>query len=179
MMMRKKTSITSFLGGLWWAMVAISATTKSLTLFVTQVAAEETSKLLSYPKYTLVPLNYSISYRQDICDRQRAFHNGSVTLKDALGGLDLTVFFLNGVDSLGVSNSDGSTPFDSKEPSIRVLDALAERAKFTWRNSYGVADISDAMRNDGQGEAAVDLDNVLTWAANSFDLTGNGGSPLA
>ena len=78
----------------------------------------------------------------------------------------------------------GTIPLDSREPSVRVLDELAERARFTWRDSYGVGDLADAMEQEEKkveisgspqrNRFNVNLDNILHWAVRTYDISGNG-----
>jgi hypothetical protein len=150
-------------------------------------AIEET--LPSQPTYTLRPLNYSVSYRQNVCDRQESFHNGNVTLRFALEGLQLRPFFLMGLSRFSPADGNGSVPLQTREPAIRILDELAERARFTWRDSYGVGNLADALDDGTTGEESnkvniaggpqrnrfnANLDQILHWAVRTHDLFGNG-----
>jgi hypothetical protein len=143
---------------------------------------------VSFPTYTLEPLNFSVSYRQNVCDRQAAFHSGNVTLRNALEGFQLRPYFLMDIRNFSPTDANGSIPLDSREPSIRILDELARRAKFTWRDSYGASSYNDALTFQEQREVHMDtagrrqrvnryqvnFDNIINWAAQSFDIAGNG-----
>lgn len=134
------------------------------------------------PKYTITPLkNESVIYRQDVCDRHEEFYNGTVTLKDALDGMQLRPYFVTGLGDLSpVKNNDGTIPRDSLEPAIRILDILAGRAGFTWRKSYGASGLPTSSTEDGDGNGngngeddknnSPSINEVLKWSAETFDL---------
>ncbi|KAG7349048.1 hypothetical protein IV203_011645 [Nitzschia inconspicua] len=163
-----------------WSILSVHAQNDAATTKIQDV---------SVPTYTLGPFNFSVSYRQDVCDRQAAFHAGNVTLRDALEGFQLRPYFLTGIPTLSSTDDDGSIPINTLEPSIRILDQLATRAKLTWRNSYGASSYVDALTIEQQQEQQqqqsesnrqnfdpykANFDNVLNWATQSFDMSGNG-----
>jgi len=139
--------------------------------FFSYVAAQK--KGYDVPKYTIVPLvNESVVYRQDVCDRHEEFYNGTVTLKDALDGMQLRPYFVTGLGDLSpVKNSDGTIPRDTLEPAIRILDILAGRAGFTWRKSYGASGLPTSSMEDGDDKNnSPSINDVLKWSAETFDL---------
>jgi uncharacterized membrane protein YgcG len=132
-----------------------------------------------YPKYTPEILNTTISYRQNVCDRHEAFYNGTVKLGNALEGLRLRPYFLGGIGSYSITRSDGSIPNDSLQPAIRILDALADRAGFIWRQSYGSSDYSTITNTtstttdeeqEKDSEEKPSIDEILQWSIETFDL---------
>lgn len=162
------TSTLLFAGGASWS-------TSPSSSFVTQAeAATESSSALptepAFPRYTLEPLNFSVSHRQDVCDRNEAFQNGTVRLEDALRGLALRPYFLAGLEGLSPVDPDGTVPANSRDPSIRILDEVAQRGGFTWRTSFGASNINRTVQVNGQRPTS--FDPMLAWAIQSFDLVG-------
>ena len=112
----------------------------------------------------------SDNYRTDVCDRQRQLYDGEVQLRDALIGLELTVAMTN---YKGVPNEkyffelgdDGK--IKEKDPGLFVviLDELARRAGFQWRNSFVAIPPLDSSI-DGN-KTWTDL---LLWEAEHFDI---------
>ena len=78
------------------------------------------------------------------------------------------------------TNPDGSIPKQgySLEPSIRILDAVADRAKFTWRHSYGSSDYSTTItnntnttdNNNKEQQQQPSIDDMLQWGIETFDF---------
>ena len=122
------------------------------------------------PRYTEPPsFDYSISHRQSVCDRQQRFHNGTVELRHALEGLDLHVWMP--ISSVGISDLEavtGAIPDNELYPGLTVdlLDEVAERGKFRWRNSFGVSYV------DNIAELGKNFDDVLYWAMDTYDILG-------
>ncbi|KAL3918645.1 MAG: hypothetical protein SGARI_007410, partial [Bacillariaceae sp.] len=97
----------------------------------------------------------------------------------------LRPFFLTGLQRFSPTEENGTIPLNSREPSVRILDDLAERGRFTWRDSYGVGDLADAMETqevDNKVEISgspqrnrfnVNLDQILHWAVRTYDISGN------
>jgi hypothetical protein len=81
-------------------------------------------------------MDYSATYRQSVCEQQRAFSNGTLEFRDSLRGLSLNVMLFTGSFG-GLDPIDGSIPTSNLEMDVIVLDELARRAGFTWRTTYG------------------------------------------
>ena len=81
--------------------------------------------------YPLLP-----NYRQDVCERYQQVRLGNVTLRDALKGLELRPLMRVGT-FFQYTNENGIDPDDPGLLAI-MMDELARRAGFTWRNSFGV-----------------------------------------
>jgi hypothetical protein len=137
-----------------------------------QVSSPSTPDQIARPRYTLEPRNFSVSYRQDVCERHEAFQNGTVQLADTLRGMELRPYFLTGAGSLALIESDGTILPNTFAPAVRVLDQLAQRAGFTWRDSYGASNILQTLRSNGTA-TSTDFDSfdpLLTWGVQSFDM---------
>ena len=113
------------------------------------------------PSLNLPLLDYSQSFRQSVCDRQQAYANGTVEFRNALMGLELSVWLAVG-DTVTELEADGSIP-EVPGLTVEFLDELALRAGFEWRNSYGATNLSDIN--------GIAFDDVLDWTVRSFDVS--------
>ena len=113
----------------------------------------------------------NINYRTDVCARQAQFANGDIELKDALSGLELSVYI---TDHRGSSTADlfslteeGTLPELEEELGFtaKILDELAKRANFTWRTKYASGPFLTEA-NDGN-RTYTDL---LLWGTDRFDI---------
>ena len=77
-------------------------------------------------------------YRQKICDRYDSYANGEVELKDALSGLQVRPIVQVGDGYFHIDESTGGINETNPGLIAKVLDELASRGNFTWRNSFGV-----------------------------------------
>ncbi|CAJ1947335.1 unnamed protein product [Cylindrotheca closterium] len=103
-------------------------------------------------------------YRQNVCDRYRAFQNETVELKDALRGMKLNV--LMGAYNGSYFNYDNEHGINAAYSGIAasLMDELARRAGFTWRSSFGIF-------TDPRGAAFNETwTDVLAWGVESYDL---------
>ncbi|KAL3942955.1 MAG: hypothetical protein SGBAC_002944 [Bacillariaceae sp.] len=104
----------------------------------------------------------NITFRQDVCDLVDAVRSGNLTLKDSLRGRQLHVQLGAYSDSyFQYSPTEGIDPV---YPGIQaaLLDEVARRAGFTWRESFGV------FVEPVQGESFTEL---LVWSVGAFDLS--------
>ena len=100
-----------------------------------------------------------------MCDRQGLFHNGTLPLRDALSGFALRPALYIG-DFFSLNNE--TEAIDEERPGliVELLDELAERAGFTWRDSFGVFDYRDMEKNQT-------FDELLKWTVETYDLSCN------
>ncbi|CAB9518622.1 receptor ionotropic, delta-2 [Seminavis robusta] len=94
------------------------------------------------------------SHRQHVCDRYELYRNGDIELKDALAGLALQPVFIQGDDY--VNSPDGGI-------AIELLDAVAERAFFTWRKSFGVTAAPHTYN--------MTSTEMLLWSVENYDIS--------
>lgn len=105
------------------------------------------------------------SNRTRVCPRQEDVIEGRRNLSDALAGLDLTVAITN----YPFANEDKYfTLVDGKIPEkpglfAVILDELARRAQFQWRNSFVATD--PLQRNTNQTWS-----DLLEWQVQHFDI---------
>ncbi|CAB9505044.1 NMDA receptor subtype of glutamate-gated ion channels with high calcium permeability and voltage-dependent sensitivity to magnesium. Mediated by glycine. This protein plays a key role in synaptic plasticity [Seminavis robusta] len=76
-------------------------------------------------------------HRQRICDRYLQVEYGEAGWRDALSGLELNAIFsvskfFHYDDENGINETDPGIV-------VKIMDELAERANFTWRNSFAVS----------------------------------------
>jgi len=110
------------------------------------------------------------NYRTDVCARQRELYEEKVKLEDALRGLQLSVAMTN---YAGVPNEkyffalgdDGKIKPDEPGLFVVIMDEIARRAGFQWRNSFVAIPPLDAS-TDGN-KTWTDL---LEWEVNRFDI---------
>jgi len=109
-------------------------------------------------------------HRRNMCDRQQALYNDNITLSEALQGLNLSVVLTN-------YQTPGNTPFftlnpdgviDPEHPGLFaiILDEVAARAGFSWRNSYGVVLSIDSTTDDNKTWS-----DLLEWEVDTFDIS--------
>ncbi|CAB9506831.1 receptor subunit 1 [Seminavis robusta] len=104
----------------------------------------------------------SLRARQDVCDRYQLYDRGEVELRLALKGLTLRPLFTKG----SFFNLDQDTnQLDEANPGLAavLMDELARRAGFTWRNSYGITEGPPP----GSGKTWT---NLLLWGTDYFDV---------
>jgi hypothetical protein len=101
----------------------------SLLLLVLADAQEKPS--LYMPQYT-----FDVSYRQNVAGRHDRSYNGTFELRDALGGFEINSHSRSGE----YFHLDDNGTIDEEDPSLvaDMLDELANRGSFTWRNSFAV-----------------------------------------
>ncbi len=118
------------------------------------------------PFYT-TPLNVPfVSYRTNICERYFQVRNGTMEVKDALRGLQLST--LLGNYSGAYLNYNDETGIDPINPGMVavLLDDLAERAGFTWRDSFG-------LYMDPRPEYNETWSGYLVWGVEKYDIVGD------
>ncbi|CAB9511116.1 expressed unknown protein [Seminavis robusta] len=98
--------------------------------------------------------------RQNICDRYEDFATGKTQLRDALSGMKLTAVFMSD-EFLNYTTEEGMSPED---PGIlaEIMDVLAERANFTWRDSFGVMEPGNFLDKSWTER--------LIWSVENFDI---------
>lgn len=120
------------------------------------------------PRYRIPAFNSTVSVRTNLCGRQRSNEAGNITLARSLEGLELSVVFLNysdPTDSLLFTLNEGDI-IDPTHPLllVTVMDELAQRAGFTWRNSFAV---TEPLAKRGSNKTYTDL---LEWEVKTFDI---------
>jgi hypothetical protein len=118
--------------------------------------------------YDTPPLTLNISHRQDVCSRYDQFRSGELELRFALDGLALRpILRLN-----EYFNYDKETGIDPDDPGLMatLLDEIAERAGFTWRDSFAILERpSEPVINN----ITWTFTDLLAWSVDSYDIAIN------
>lgn len=145
--------------------------TRTLSLFLFLLVTTTVVQVIQgqqAPFYKAVKFE-NVSYRQNLCERQWQIFLDELPLPQALQGLNLSVVVTNYKD-------EGSKPFfalnsagviDVEQPGLFVviMDELALRAGFSWRQSFGVVDPMDATI-DGN----LTWTDLLVWETRTYDI---------
>jgi hypothetical protein len=113
-----------------------------------------------FPSLNLPLFSEEVSYRQNVCDRHDSYYNGAFELRDALEGFELHPLITIGQ----YFHLDKNGAIDEEDPGllVAILDELAKRGSFTWRNSFAVT--------EGPGENHTWTD-LLAWGTESYDVS--------
>ena len=99
----------------------------------------------------------AIVNRTNVCDRQRRFSNGELQLRDTLSVFIADFASIDSAKALFELSEDGTIPLKPGIVAV-LLDELARRAGFTWRNRF-VSDIID--ENDKQNNKTCTI--LICW----------------
>lgn len=115
---------------------------------------------------TFAPLTKT--YRTSVCDRQRDLYEGKTLLQDALQGLNISVAMTN----YKVPNEDafftlvdGKIKEENPGLFVVIMDEIALRAGFSWRNTFAAIDPLDSTIQVGKSWT-----DLLEWEVDSFDI---------
>jgi hypothetical protein len=100
-----------------------------------------------------------ISHRQDLCGRYELYRNRTIPLRDALKDLKLNVVF-----PLSIINYSNEGGIDKGYAGIGtdLMDMLAVRAGFTYRNSFGIVGLP--------GDSGMTWTEQVWWGVNTYDM---------
>ena len=108
--------------------------------------------------------------RTDVCGRQRLLYQDNITIGRALDGLNLTVAITKYSqpyeDAFFNLDEEGRIPEENPGLFVIILDELARRAGFSWRNSFVAIDAVDISK-ENQNRTMSEL---LAWMTGSFDI---------
>lgn len=115
------------------------------------------------PTFTTPVLTPGVSHRQDFCGQYQLFQNGSLALRDGLRGLVLHPIIGPGRTYFRYTEAHG---IDESYPGILIelLDELADRAGFEWRDSFAVLDPPTGNTT---------YTELLKWGSETYDLAVN------
>jgi Ligand-gated ion channel len=122
------------------------------------------------PDILVQKFDTSKSYRTNVCDRQRLIWSGSVAFPDALRGLNLTVALTD--YQYGNAEDEFFSLLDGKirnpYPGLFgvMIDEVARRAGFEWRNSFGTYSPLDL-----QTDVNKTWTDILLWAIEVYDIS--------
>ena len=108
------------------------------------------------------------THRTNVCERQRALYRNEIELPRALEGLNLSVVL---TDYQSLSSKpffalvDGKIDANSPGTFSILMDEIARRAGFFWRNSYGVV-----LPIDSEVDGNRTWSDLLEWDVNVYDI---------
>ena len=105
----------------------------------------------------------SINFRQNVCGRHHRYQIGEIpSIELALEGLELRAILRD--SPYFILDDDGKIDSDYPGISAILLDEVARRGKFTWRNSFQTFTATDMP----EGKTWTDL---LLWSADTYDIS--------
>lgn len=112
--------------------------------------------------FDTIPMARNVSHRQNVCDRYQRWLNKDVDLKDALDGIQLNVAVAAYPEAY--FSYDPETGINKDYPGLTaiIMDELARRAKFTWRDSFGIT--------GDPAEVNATWKELLIWSIETYDL---------
>ena len=115
--------------------------------------------------------DYNATYRTNVCDRQRKLFGHGLELRDALQGLDLSVYITDNsntpLDFLFQLSQEGTIPENEVAGiNANILDELAKRGGFTWRNRFGTG----KGRNEAE-DGNKTYGDLLIWSTDTYDIS--------
>jgi Ligand-gated ion channel len=121
--------------------------------------------------YDYYPENFTTStFLTNVCDRQRMLYSGEIELRDALQGLDISVAITNykvpNEDSYFTLSADGGIKENDPGLFVVILDEIARRGGFRWRNTYSAIDPIDAALDGNKTWS-----DLLVWETEHFDIS--------
>lgn len=121
------------------------------------------------PSIVVDKFDNNVSYRTNVCDRQRQLWDHQIELPDALRGLNLTVTMTNyqfANERFFFTLVNGRIKEENPGIFAVILDEVALRAGFEWRNSFSVFDPLNST-NDGDKTWT----DILEWSVETFDIS--------
>lgn len=129
------------------------------------------SRAQEMPKYSEVPFT-NITHRTNLCSLSMKYVMGEIKLNDVLRGIELSVGINDYVPEFLSFNAEGA--LDTEKPGLFpiLLDELARRAGFNWRNSYGRVLSPFHPLNEGRlvDGVPVTWTHVMVDAIERYDL---------
>lgn len=131
-----------------------------------QVSAQTTPMQFSgssspNPSLAAEKFDYSTTFRQNVCSLQTAIDNNTVELQYSLRGMDLNAVALESEYFL-YDNATGTLNEMYGGIIVEIMDELARRAGFRWRDSFTVID--DDIGN-------LTFTDLLEWTTNTYDIS--------
>ena len=170
--MASAVSETNFMPHRHRSMVQAFATRSIRTICVMSVLLlhQHTCSSQESPMIGATKFDYSTSYRTNVCERQHLLYNDTIQLRDALQGLNLSVYitdFSNKPDDIMFQLSqEGTIPENNPGIMAVILDELAKRAGFTWRNRFG----SGTGINTAE-DGNKTFGDLLIWSTDTYDIS--------
>ncbi len=110
-----------------------------------------------------------VSYRTNVCYVQQMILDGEIEFRDSLRGLNLSVYmpsYPNNTLGLFEISEQGTIPEEDPGMFPSLLDELAKRAGFQWRNTFSVG--NDLNEEEDGDKTYTDL---LVWSTQNYDIS--------
>ena len=124
------------------------------------------------PFYDTPKFSRTADHRTNVCERHEQLVRDEIDLPDALRGLSLSVILTDYDNDLNkelfhLDSKTGGIPDGARGAPLfaQVMDELAERAGFTWRNSYAAV---KPLSKDTDGNNT--WSDLLKWEVETFDI---------
>eukprot|EP00980_Cylindrotheca_fusiformis_P010160 scaffold2261_cov124-Cylindrotheca_fusiformis.AAC.8 len=125
------------------------------------------------PKFTTPPFT-NTTHRTSVCGRFLLYAEGNVEIRNLLQGLELSVGIVDqGNDIYLRLNRDKDNSIFEDDPGIfvNILDELADRAGFTWRNSYALVSPPNTTQVNPMTGSNYSWTDVLLDAVKRYDFS--------
>jgi len=99
------------------------------------------------------------SFRTNFCERHNEVENGTTEMRHALKGLNINPALYENQINTATGGIDEANPGIA----VKMMDEIARRAEFTWRDSYGLVEPPNPNQT---------WTDVLVWSIEKFDLNG-------
>jgi hypothetical protein len=123
------------------------------------------------PSIFVDKFDVTTNHRTNVCERQRQVWNGTLAFPDALSGLNLSIVLTD--YQYGTAEDEYFSLLNGKiregYPGLLaiIMDEVARRAGFSWRNTFGTYSPLDS-KYDGNKTWT----DILLWAVEVFDIAG-------
>jgi len=115
---------------------------------------------MEVPLFDVATMERNETFRTDFCEVHRRVENGEILLRNALKDMNIRpALFRYQLDKKTGAIAEVNPPIG-----IKILDEIARRAQFKFRDSYGVVD----SPNENQTWS-----EVLYWSLDTYDLNGD------
>lgn len=145
------------------ALVSLPAVLLLVCLLVSNAVAQQK------PVAEVKRFDEDVFFRTDVCDRQIQLYQNSLEIANALRGLNLSVAMTHYTkpyeDKLFNLDSDGKIPVDRPGLFVIIMDELASRAGFNWRDSFVALEPVDPETDNRTWT------DMLEWSINTFDIS--------
>jgi hypothetical protein len=133
-------------------------------------STRRTARAQESPTLFVTKFNTSTSYRTNVCEQQQMLWNKTIDLPNALRGLNLTVGITNysGGKEANFFSLDAAGAIRITSPGYFavILDEVARRSGFNWRNSFGVYPPRDNTTDGNQTWT-----DILLWSIETYDIS--------
>lgn len=143
-----------------------------LLLPVLQTVAQE-KPFVTLPRFQhgFIPPNHNTSiFRTNVCQRQQLLYEGKIDLRTALNGLNLSVAITNyqipNENYFFTLSPTGGIKEEDPGLFVVILDEIARRAGFKWRNTYSAIDPLDSAIDGNRTWS-----DLLRWELDHFDIS--------